>query len=347
MMVIIMEYANAGNLRQEIERYPAKRMPVTGVRYYMIQILHGLEYMHGKGVIHNDLNVNNIFLSYNGDGRTKTCKIGDFGLAEIASPNEIPEVDMEQVGSLLGDMLSGMDYTLLTTLHTPERKISEDCFNFESAKDLLAHEWFKKTAVAPVPPVRHDHQPSGAHGFTPEAGPSRQLSPPPVSLPKKREWRFARPTRLFRQTPIDPIKVKPVVIDPLVPSLSNSPSPSSPTLSGSRPASPTRSSPAPSVSYSASSARSSPSRHSRRHSSRCEEEIEVVPPEPVVHIEPAAAAPLPLSWRRRVGRSLSSMGQAVRHGIGCLNCLHGYRRHENPAEPIPPPDSESRTRWYV
>lgn len=82
VMIIIMEYANAGNLNQEMMRYPGKTIPVPGVHYYMNQILAGVKYMHDKRISHNDLHLENIFLSFDPDARTKTCKIADFGLAD-------------------------------------------------------------------------------------------------------------------------------------------------------------------------------------------------------------------------------------------------------------------------
>ena len=45
-------------------------------RYFLVQICSGVQYIHGKGVVHRDLKLGNMFL-------TSECvvKIGDFGLA--------------------------------------------------------------------------------------------------------------------------------------------------------------------------------------------------------------------------------------------------------------------------
>ena len=55
-----------------------KRFTEPEVRYYLVQLLGALKYMHGKRVIHRDLKLGNIFLDEN-----MNIKIGDFGLAAL------------------------------------------------------------------------------------------------------------------------------------------------------------------------------------------------------------------------------------------------------------------------
>ena len=52
---ILLEYANAGDMAKEIKRYENKSIPESGSRYYMLQICRGLEHLHEKRIIHNDL----------------------------------------------------------------------------------------------------------------------------------------------------------------------------------------------------------------------------------------------------------------------------------------------------
>lgn len=71
---IIMEYLEGEPLRLILEKMP--RPPLTKVLNILLQICYGLSYAHSQGIIHRDINPNNIFIMP--DGR---IKIVDFGLA--------------------------------------------------------------------------------------------------------------------------------------------------------------------------------------------------------------------------------------------------------------------------
>jgi serine/threonine protein kinase len=53
-----------------------KRLTAKETRYFMLQLISAVEYMHGNRVIHRDLKLGNVFLSGNME-----MKVGDFGLA--------------------------------------------------------------------------------------------------------------------------------------------------------------------------------------------------------------------------------------------------------------------------
>ena len=85
---ILMEYANAGTLHDEILRYPNRHMTEIGARYYMREIIAGVSYLHKKLIVHEDLHLDNVLLKYNSNGITKRCLICDFVNCAIPIYNE-------------------------------------------------------------------------------------------------------------------------------------------------------------------------------------------------------------------------------------------------------------------
>lgn len=53
-----------------------RRFSESEVKFFMLQVLEGLEYLHSQKIIHRDLKLGNLFL-----GENMTIKMGDFGLA--------------------------------------------------------------------------------------------------------------------------------------------------------------------------------------------------------------------------------------------------------------------------
>ncbi|ODA76576.1 hypothetical protein RJ55_07846 [Drechmeria coniospora] len=73
---LVLELCNNGSLMDMVKR--RKGLTEPEVRFYSVQIAGAIKYMHGKGIIHRDLKMGNIFL----DGQMN-AKIGDFGLAAL------------------------------------------------------------------------------------------------------------------------------------------------------------------------------------------------------------------------------------------------------------------------
>jgi serine/threonine protein kinase len=71
---LIMEYLEGETLTKMLKRL--KVIPPSLAVHYLIQICSGLQYAHGRGIIHRDINSSNIFIQP-GD----QLKILDFGLA--------------------------------------------------------------------------------------------------------------------------------------------------------------------------------------------------------------------------------------------------------------------------
>ncbi|XP_014211652.1 serine/threonine-protein kinase STK11 [Copidosoma floridanum] len=75
-MYIIMEFC-VGGLQDMLESTPHKKFPIWQAHNYFCQLLDGLEYLHGKSIVHKDIKPGNLLLTLDG-----TLKISDFGVAE-------------------------------------------------------------------------------------------------------------------------------------------------------------------------------------------------------------------------------------------------------------------------
>ena len=71
---LLLEYCPNGNLWQHIEAYGSQLMPLDEVLSFSHQLLHGLNWLHSKGIFHGDIKPLNIVL----DAQYK-LKITDFG----------------------------------------------------------------------------------------------------------------------------------------------------------------------------------------------------------------------------------------------------------------------------
>lgn len=65
-------------LQDMLESTPHKKFPVWQAHGYFCQLLDGLEYLHGKSIVHKDIKPGNLLLTLDG-----TLKITDFGVAEV------------------------------------------------------------------------------------------------------------------------------------------------------------------------------------------------------------------------------------------------------------------------
>lgn len=156
-LVILLEYASAGTLYQEVRRYSEGHIRETGARFYALQICSGLQYLHSKAILHNDLHDLNVLLKYRPDG-SKSCLICDFGQCMIADPGSSPifKKDVHSVCKLIELMLLGEE-------HEP-RPLSPDAMQLltRSRSGMWAvpdtiHElvqqfhWFSGPSVPPFP----------------------------------------------------------------------------------------------------------------------------------------------------------------------------------------------------
>lgn len=75
--ILVMEYADSGDLRQLLEKTNAA-LPLDLALDFIIQTLQGLEHLHSKGIIHRDIKPDNLLLVNN-----HIIKIADFSVADI------------------------------------------------------------------------------------------------------------------------------------------------------------------------------------------------------------------------------------------------------------------------
>ena len=119
---LVMEYASAGcmdDLIKDQTPLSAKKVVQLG-----IQSLHGLQYVHGAGIVHRDIKPENILLKQqNGQGQL-VPKIADFGLAREFS--KAGGSTLTQLGTALG-----------TILYMPPEQI-KDAHNVREPADLYS-----------------------------------------------------------------------------------------------------------------------------------------------------------------------------------------------------------------
>lgn len=70
------------SFQEMLDSVPEKKMPLFQAHRYFLQLLDGLEYLHGKGVIHKDIKPGNLLITLD-----DTLKISDFGVAEVSTDN--------------------------------------------------------------------------------------------------------------------------------------------------------------------------------------------------------------------------------------------------------------------
>lgn len=159
---IIMELCQNRSLKELVRG--RKKLNEVETRFFMMQIIEGVEYIHSKDVIHRDLKLGNLLL-----GRNMQLKIGDFGLAIridsgerrmtiCGTPNYIaPEVlnakvcgysfgcDIWSIGVIFYTMLIGKTpfetknlKTTYNKIRTKDYAIPDEAKVTDDAKDLIS-----------------------------------------------------------------------------------------------------------------------------------------------------------------------------------------------------------------
>ena len=77
-----MPFIGGGELRKVLR--DAKKFTEKEIKFYSVQLIHGLKYLHDSNIMHRDLKLENMLLDENG-----YLKIVDFGVAEVLRHNQV------------------------------------------------------------------------------------------------------------------------------------------------------------------------------------------------------------------------------------------------------------------
>ena len=81
---LVLEYCDGGDLHREQNDQRGARFSIPQARYYFVQVIKGLAYLHSKGIAHMDIKPANTLLKISPDGTGKVAKLADFGLSIVA-----------------------------------------------------------------------------------------------------------------------------------------------------------------------------------------------------------------------------------------------------------------------
>ena len=89
---IVMELLEGETLLDHLAASPSTALPVDPLLDIAVQICHGLQAAHEQGIVHRDIKPANIFLTKLFLTKQGPVKILDFGLATLASTEEVAKI---------------------------------------------------------------------------------------------------------------------------------------------------------------------------------------------------------------------------------------------------------------
>ena len=80
---LVLEYCDSGDLFWEMDNMRNHRFTIPQARYYFVQVVAAVTYLHSKGIAHMDIKPENVLLKITPDGKGKVAKLADFGLSIV------------------------------------------------------------------------------------------------------------------------------------------------------------------------------------------------------------------------------------------------------------------------